>query len=258
MKWWQQLLSGNQWAYDVSQPPLVYTGKVGGKTHRVVSVATMEGVWFAFDAATGTAVPRAREGDRPRRASAAPARAARDGLPVVARRPQLLAGGVRPDDELRLQRRGRDGRRADPEEADADAEEAEVRARRRVPRARERQLRRSAPELARPRLDQRDRRVDGPARLEVLDARAGARRRVADRVRASGSRAAAMASSARVRRSRRARCSGRSTPTRPIASGPTIFSAGGKEYVAVTVGGTPTSSNGGVASWLQVFALPGP
>ena len=40
-------------------------------------------------------------------------------------------------------------------------------------------------------------------------------------------------------------------------AGPTIFSAGGKEYVAVTVGGTPTSSNGGVASWLQVFALPG-
>ena len=53
MKWWQQLIAGNQWAYDVSQPPLVYTGKVGGATHRVVSVATMEGVWFAFDAKTG-------------------------------------------------------------------------------------------------------------------------------------------------------------------------------------------------------------
>ncbi|MEA2689719.1 MAG: hypothetical protein QOD51_2326, partial [Candidatus Eremiobacteraeota bacterium] len=53
MKWFQQLIAGNQWAYDVSQPPLVYTGKVGGKTHRVVSVATMEGVWFAFDAKTG-------------------------------------------------------------------------------------------------------------------------------------------------------------------------------------------------------------
>jgi hypothetical protein len=45
--------------------------------------------------------------------------------------------------------------------------------------------------------------------------------------------------------------------TRPIASGPTIFSAGGKQYVAVTVGGTPTSSNGGVAAWMDVFALPG-
>ena len=53
MKWWQQLIAGNQWSYDVSQPPLVYNGKVGGKMHRVVSVATMEGVWFAFDAKTG-------------------------------------------------------------------------------------------------------------------------------------------------------------------------------------------------------------
>ena len=52
-KWWQQLISGNQWSYDVAQPPLVYDGKVGGKTHHIVSVATMEGVWFAFDANTG-------------------------------------------------------------------------------------------------------------------------------------------------------------------------------------------------------------
>ncbi len=52
-KWWQQLISGNQWSYDVAQPPLVYDGKVGGQTHHIVSVATMEGVWFAFDANTG-------------------------------------------------------------------------------------------------------------------------------------------------------------------------------------------------------------
>jgi alcohol dehydrogenase (cytochrome c) len=52
-KWWQQLISGNQWSYDVAQPPLVYDGKIGGKARHVVSVATMEGVWFAFDAATG-------------------------------------------------------------------------------------------------------------------------------------------------------------------------------------------------------------
>jgi alcohol dehydrogenase (cytochrome c) len=53
IKWWRQLIAGNQWSYDVAQPPLVYDGKVGGKAHRVVSVATMEGVWFAFDARTG-------------------------------------------------------------------------------------------------------------------------------------------------------------------------------------------------------------
>ena len=44
---------------------------------------------------------------------------------------------------------------------------------------------------------------------------------------------------------------------RQIAAGPTIFSAGGKEYVAITVGGTPTSSGGGLASQLQVFTLGG-
>ena len=44
---------------------------------------------------------------------------------------------------------------------------------------------------------------------------------------------------------------------RQIAAGPTIFTAGGKEYIAITVGGTPTSSGGGLASQLQVFAIGG-
>ena len=42
----------------------------------------------------------------------------------------------------------------------------------------------------------------------------------------------------------------------PIASGATVFAHDGKEYVAITVGGTPTSSNGGTVSQLQVFSLP--
>jgi hypothetical protein len=42
-----------------------------------------------------------------------------------------------------------------------------------------------------------------------------------------------------------------------IASGPSIFSIGGKEYIAITVGGTPTSSSGGTATQLQVFTLGG-
>ncbi len=56
LKWWQQQLAFNEWAYDTSQPPMVYTGKVGGKTMRVVSVATMEGMWFAYDAKTGAPI----------------------------------------------------------------------------------------------------------------------------------------------------------------------------------------------------------
>ena len=53
LKWWRQQMAHNEWSYDTAQPPLVYDGKVGGKKRRVVSVATMEGVWFAYDAASG-------------------------------------------------------------------------------------------------------------------------------------------------------------------------------------------------------------
>src|SRR3954465_5159618 len=53
MKWWQQQMAHNEWSYDTAQPPLVYNAKVGGKRERIVSVGTMEGVWFAYDAANG-------------------------------------------------------------------------------------------------------------------------------------------------------------------------------------------------------------
>jgi PQQ-dependent dehydrogenase (methanol/ethanol family) len=53
MKWWQQQMAHNEWSYDTAQPPMIYDANVGGRKTRVVSVATMEGVWFAYDAATG-------------------------------------------------------------------------------------------------------------------------------------------------------------------------------------------------------------
>jgi alcohol dehydrogenase (cytochrome c) len=53
MDWWQQQMSFNEWSYDTAQPPVVYTAKINGKDERVVSVATMEGLWFAYDAKTG-------------------------------------------------------------------------------------------------------------------------------------------------------------------------------------------------------------
>jgi outer membrane protein assembly factor BamB len=56
LKWWQQQLAFNEWGYDTSQPPMVYTAKIGGKSRRIVSVATMEGMWFAYDAATGAPI----------------------------------------------------------------------------------------------------------------------------------------------------------------------------------------------------------
>jgi len=53
MKWWQQQMGFNEWSYDTAQPPLVYNAKIGGKSEKIVSVATMEGYWFAYDAANG-------------------------------------------------------------------------------------------------------------------------------------------------------------------------------------------------------------
>jgi PQQ-dependent dehydrogenase (methanol/ethanol family) len=53
LDWWQQQMSFNEWSYDTAQPPVVYTAKINGKAERVVSVATMEGLWFAYDAKTG-------------------------------------------------------------------------------------------------------------------------------------------------------------------------------------------------------------
>jgi hypothetical protein len=44
---------------------------------------------------------------------------------------------------------------------------------------------------------------------------------------------------------------------RQIAAGPSIYSVDGKQYIAVTIGGTPTSSNGGVLPGLMVFGLGG-
>lgn len=42
-----------------------------------------------------------------------------------------------------------------------------------------------------------------------------------------------------------------------IATAPTIYTLGAKEYIAVTVGGTPTSSAGGTQAQVQIFALDG-
>ena len=253
LKWWQQLIAGNQWAYDVSQPPLVYQGKVGGKTHDVVSVATMEGVWFAFDAKTGQPVPRAREGDRPRRAPAAPSGRARDRLPVLARRPELLARFVRPGHQLRVQRRCRDGRRPVQQKL--------------TPTQKRRKLLLGDVYLG---LQNGN---FGAAlagwhdhgSISAIDVSSGKRvwkfptpepERGGVTTTASGLGFAGGGDGVlRAFDLETGKVLWTFKTGNPIASGPTIFAAGGKEYVAVTVGGTPTSSNGGTVSQLFVFTL---
>jgi PQQ-dependent dehydrogenase (methanol/ethanol family) len=52
-KWWRQQLGPDEWDYDTVQTPIVYDAQINGDTRRVVSVGTKEGVWFAYDAASG-------------------------------------------------------------------------------------------------------------------------------------------------------------------------------------------------------------
>ena len=148
----------------------------------IVSIATMEGVWFAYDAATGAPIwQRVKVIDNVEH-PAPQAGAAGRRLPLVARRPQLLAGVVRPADGLRLQRRRRDGvraRAADPGRSRSgrrllggDTSQGLV----------ERRLRAVPPErLEGLRLGERDQRRERAAGLEVPDAPARARRPDDDR-----------------------------------------------------------------------------
>ena len=211
LKWWQQQIALNEWAYDTSQPPIVYTAKIGGKSERIVSVATMEGVWFAYDAATGAPIyQRVKVLDNVEHPNLVPGQAGR-GLPVLARWPELLARLVRPADELRLQRGVRDRVGLPAADAGTGADSAAA-AREYVPGPGERRLRLVSPDRAGATTARSARSMSRrQAGLEVQDARARARRRDDDRRRGSASPAAATAICARSTR-RPGRCCGRSRP----------------------------------------------
>jgi len=253
LKWWQQLITSNQWAYDVSQPPLVYRGKVGGSVHDVVSVATMEGVWFAFDADTGkpfhervkvidrvehpplrpgepvTVFPSSLGGLNYSPASYDPAtnyvfNAASETAAVLIqqkltptqKRRKLLLGDV----YLGLEN-GNFGAALAGWHDHGSISAIDVSTGRRVWKFR-------TPE---------------PERGGVTTTSSGLGF-------AGGGDGVLRAFALRDGKVLWTFKTGN-----PIAAGPTVFSTGGKEYVAVTVGGTPTSSNGGTVSQLYVFAL---
>lgn len=54
--WWQQQLAGDQWGYSTSQPVMLFDTVVGGHKERVVSVGTKEGEWFMYNALTGAPI----------------------------------------------------------------------------------------------------------------------------------------------------------------------------------------------------------
>jgi PQQ-dependent dehydrogenase (methanol/ethanol family) len=255
MKWWQQLLSGNQWAYDVSQPPLVYTGKVGGSTHRVVSVATMEGVWFAFDAKTGRALhERVKVIDRVEHPPLRP------GQPVTVFPSSL--GGLNYSPAA-----------YDPTTNyvfNAAAETAAVLIQQKLSPTQKRRkflLGDVYLGLSNGSFGTALQNWHDHGSISAIDVSTGRRvwkfdtpepERGGVTVTASGLGFAGGGDGlVRAFALKTGKVLWTFQTGRPIASGPTVFAENGKEYVAVTVGGTPTSSNGGLASLLQVFSLGG-
>jgi alcohol dehydrogenase (cytochrome c) len=253
-KWWRQQMSHNEWAYDTAQPPLVYTGRVGGRRQRVVSVATMEGVWYAYDARTGRPIyQRVKVLDRVEHPSLRPGRA-------VVVYPSSLGGlnyspaSFDPRANLII---------------NAAAETAAVLIQKRLTPT------------------QKQRKLVGDVFLGLENGEFGA---VLPSWRNHGSISAISVNTGRrvwkfktpeperggvtttasgigfagggdgVLRAfdtRTGRLLWRFQTGNQIAGGPSVYAVRGKQYVAITVGGTPTSSNGGTATKVQVFALGG-
>jgi PQQ-dependent dehydrogenase (methanol/ethanol family) len=253
LKWWQQQMAHNEWAYDTAQPPLVYTGRVGSKKLRVVSVATMEGVWFAYDAATGQPIyQRVKVIDRTEHPSLQP------GKPVAIYPSSL--GGINYSPAS-----------YDPRTNyifNAASETASVAI----------QVKLSPTEKKRKRLlgDVFLGLQNGNfgtvlpgwhdhGSISAIDVRTGKRvwkirtpepERGGVTTTASGLGFAGGGDGVlRAFDVKTGKVLWTFQTGHQLASGVTVYSVGGKEYLALTSGGTPTSSGGGTASELQVFAL---
>ena len=253
-RWWRQQMAHNEWAYDTAQPPLVYNARVGGKRRRIVSVATMEGVWFAYDARTGTPIyQRVKVLDRVEHPSLKP------GQPVAVF-PAAIGG-------LNYSPASYDP--ATNYIINAAAETAGVMIQKKLTPT------------------QKQRKLVGDIFLGLANGEFGT---LLPGWRNHGSISAIDVNTGRrvwkFRTPEPERGGVTTTATGlgfagggdgvlrgfdtrtgrilwtfqtgfQIAAGPSVYSVGGKQYIAVTVGGTPTSSNGGTATRIQVFALDG-
>jgi alcohol dehydrogenase (cytochrome c) len=255
LKWWRQQMAHNEWSYDTAQPPLVYDGKVGGKQRRVVSVATMEGVWFCYDAATGRPIyQRVKVIDRTEHPPLQP------GKPVV-----VYPGSI-------------GGLNFSPAAYDpktnyvfnAAAETASVMIQRKLTPTQKHRKRLQGDVFLGLQNGDFGSYLPGwhdHGSISAIDVNTGRRvwkfqtpepERGGVSITASGiGFAGGGDGNLRAFDLKTGKLLWKFQTGRQIAAGPSIFSVDGKEYVAITVGGTPTSSNGGVVPGLQVFALGG-
>ena len=255
LKWWQQQMAHNEWSYDTAQPPLVYDGKVGGKRLRVVSVATMEGVWFAYNAATGKPIyQRVKVIDRTEHPPLQP------GKPVI-----VYPGAI-------------GGLNFSPAAYDpktnyvfnAAAETASVMIQQKLTPTQKKRKRLEGDVFLGLQNGDFGSYLPGwhdHGSISAIDVNTGRRvwkfqtpepERGGVSITASGiGFAGGGDGNLRAFDLKNGNVLWKFQTGRQIASGPSIFSVDGKEYIAVTIGGTPTSSNGGVLPGLMVFALGG-
>jgi alcohol dehydrogenase (cytochrome c) len=254
LKWWQQQMAHNEWAYDTAQPPLVYNAKVGGKRRRIVSVATMEGVWFAYDARTGQPIyQRVKVIDRIEHPSLKP------GQPVTVF-PASIGGlnfspaSYDPQTNYLLNAAAETG---------AVLQQAKL-----TPTQKKRKL------IGDVFLGLQIGNFGLPApgwhdhgSISAIDVNTGKRvwkfstpepERGGVTTTDSGIGFAGGGDGVlRAFETKTGRVLWTFQTGNQIAAGPTVYSVGDKQYVAITVGGTPTSSAGGTATRLQIFALGG-
>jgi alcohol dehydrogenase (cytochrome c) len=255
IKWWRQLIAGNQWSYDVAQPPLVYDGKVGGKRRHVVSVATMEGVWFAFDASTGAPFyQRVKVIDRVEHP------ALRPGKPVTVF-PSSLGG-------LNYSPASYDPATNYVFNAAAETAGVDIQSKLTPTQKKHKfvlgdvflglENGNFGTELAG---------WHDHGSISAIDVNTGKRvwkfttpepERGGVSTTATGIGFAGGGDGVlRAFDTKTGKILWKFQTGHQIAAGPTIFESDGKEYIAISVGGTPTSSNGGVFSQLQVFGIGG-
>jgi hypothetical protein len=255
LKWWRQQMTHNEWAYDTAQPPLVYSARVGGRRLRVVSVATMEGVWYAYDARTGRPLyQRVKVIDRTEHPRLRP------GQPVVVY-PGALGG-------LNYSPASYDPRTNYV--FNAAAETAGIYIQQKLtPTQKRRKFVLGDVFLG---LENGDFGQQLPnwhdhGSISAINVATGKRvwkfrtpepERGGVTTTASGLGFAGGGDGVfRAFDVRNGKILWTFQTAHPIASGPTIYSVRGKEYIALTVGGTPTSSGGGSGTELHVFSLGG-
>lgn len=253
-KWWRQQMAHNEWAYDTAQPPLVYNARVGGKRRRIVSVATMEGVWFAYDARTGSPIyQRVKVLDRVEHPSLKP------GQPVAVF-PAAIGG-------LNYSPASYDP--ATNYIINAAAETAGVMIQKKLtPTQKQRKLVGDIfLGLANGDFGSLLPGWRNHGSISAIDVNTGRRvwkfrtpepERGGVTTTASGIAFAGGGDGLlRAFETRTGKMLWTFQTGFQIASGPSVYSVGGKQYIAITVGGTPTSSNGGQATRIQVFSIDG-